>query len=696
MPDFNDYIRQALDNPSPEQTAGFVKMGMNQYNNPTPIGPTWGTGVAHILDRLLGGMNTSSALQRYQIANQKSNAALGSSANNFIYDKSLDPNAINSPSNSRSGAPSNSSSGAAPNQAVSSVSDPVGQQSSYLKDERQRLAQELQDPRIKEAFKSLAHAEVGDQGDKAILGFYESVANRALSRGKSLSDTIYDRNYFPKVTMNRMNNGVPKNMSSVHDDAINNLMNGSNITGFSTGNASGKVGFAGGPRTASFGGENYGQEGPDAAWVKRATAENAVRESIAAKQVNTKVAENVNPTTATDAPQALGTINPAASPPGQIPPEVAANAATPSTIQVPPVTPVNTNQDPPPVAGTGIPGIIAQGSQGQTIPVLPNAKTAQKKLDEPPDTYAGRPISEQVKQSTIHIGLPGAATHSSVNGGTPYGVAVGKVNSWTPQAWNSFINNGTTTKEDIVREMKRMQEDTNPVENHYMGGSVTTDRRTGLSSFGPSRPDVAEANIKTPLGEIRLPTHTQFGPGGESRSRTNLPYQYKIEPYIERLIKSMLPGAATEGNTASTAGSNSHNSNSSSAYDPLAPNPDGSNPVVPGLLGSTGRNILNYLGGIDNQPSRAPAQSAAPVPGSSPVTTGSVPQRPIDNNVVGQGEVSRARDDLLKYLSGVTHKSIKTLREEIEKTRSPDDPPLSSISDYRDAVVKYLAKNPNK
>src|SRR5258705_13843364 len=48
-----------------------------------------------------------------------------------------------------------------------------------------------------------------------------------------------------------------------------NTVQGSNISNYATGNASGGVGFAGGPETFRAGGERFGIEGPDLAKVSQ-------------------------------------------------------------------------------------------------------------------------------------------------------------------------------------------------------------------------------------------------------------------------------------------------------------------------------------------------------------------------------------------------------------------------------------------
>lgn len=134
---------------------------------------------------------------------------------------------------------------------------------------RAAFSAELADPRLRSALLALAHAEVGGQGPQAQQAFLESVLNRAAARGKSLSDTIYDRNYFPSITHQRMAGGIPANMAGHYGSLLDSVVGGSNVSNYATGNASGTVGFAGGPQTFAHGGERFGIEGPDRAWARR-------------------------------------------------------------------------------------------------------------------------------------------------------------------------------------------------------------------------------------------------------------------------------------------------------------------------------------------------------------------------------------------------------------------------------------------
>lgn len=129
---------------------------------------------------------------------------------------------------------------------------------------------ELADPGVRNGLFSLTNAEVGGQGPLAQQAFMESVLNRASARGKSLADTIYDRNYYPATTFGRMGGRLPEQTAGVYGSLLNDVMGGSNVAAYGTGNASGTVGFAGGPQTAAYGGERYGIEGKDRDWARRA------------------------------------------------------------------------------------------------------------------------------------------------------------------------------------------------------------------------------------------------------------------------------------------------------------------------------------------------------------------------------------------------------------------------------------------
>ena len=135
--------------------------------------------------------------------------------------------------------------------------------------DRSQFKNDFLDPDIRNRLIALTHAEVGTQGPQAKQAFMESVVNRAASRGQPLSAAINDPSYFPKITQQRAARGVPGNLAGGYSPLVDAVAGGSNTAKYATGNASGTVGFNGGPQTAAFGGERFGIEGPDKAWAER-------------------------------------------------------------------------------------------------------------------------------------------------------------------------------------------------------------------------------------------------------------------------------------------------------------------------------------------------------------------------------------------------------------------------------------------
>jgi len=133
---------------------------------------------------------------------------------------------------------------------------------------RQGYAQELNNPRVAGQLYALTHREVGSQGRDAQQAFMETVFNRAASRGMSLAQVMADPNYYPRQSLGR----AAFTQDQVHNyrQVALDTIQGSNISNYATGNASGTVGFAGGPQTYRAGGERFGIEGPDKNWMGRA------------------------------------------------------------------------------------------------------------------------------------------------------------------------------------------------------------------------------------------------------------------------------------------------------------------------------------------------------------------------------------------------------------------------------------------
>lgn len=139
-----------------------------------------------------------------------------------------------------------------------------------LADLRSRFyGRELSDPRVIDRLIGYTRAEVGDQGPEAQQAFIESVLNRGISRDQPLAKVL-SGSYFPDVTHSRADRPVSEAERAKYGPLIQSVLGGSNVTNYATGNASGSVGFAGGPQTAAYGGERYGVEGPDRNWWLKA------------------------------------------------------------------------------------------------------------------------------------------------------------------------------------------------------------------------------------------------------------------------------------------------------------------------------------------------------------------------------------------------------------------------------------------
>jgi hypothetical protein len=137
---------------------------------------------------------------------------------------------------------------------------------------RERFLDELQDPRIRDRVLAYARAEVGGQGPEAIQAILETFFNRATARGLSLRQVLAEPHehragtFFPAITHSRARSPVTASQRAEYEPILSEVLAGSNITNYATGNASGTVGFAGGPQTFASGGERFGIEGSDKDW----------------------------------------------------------------------------------------------------------------------------------------------------------------------------------------------------------------------------------------------------------------------------------------------------------------------------------------------------------------------------------------------------------------------------------------------
>ena len=129
------------------------------------------------------------------------------------------------------------------------------------------------DPQTKRAILGSAHAEIGDQfarNPQIAQAYLETVFNRAAARGMTPLQVVTDRHYYPQTTLRRMQ-GVPDATLARYEPHLQAVLQGSNIANYATGNASGTVGFAGGPHTFQAPGtyERFGIEKPDTMWARQ-------------------------------------------------------------------------------------------------------------------------------------------------------------------------------------------------------------------------------------------------------------------------------------------------------------------------------------------------------------------------------------------------------------------------------------------
>jgi hypothetical protein len=131
----------------------------------------------------------------------------------------------------------------------------------------ERFKELEEEPEVRERLYRLAKVEVGGQSPDTASAFFESVFNRAAARCQTVKRAADDADYYPRVSVR----GKPysKRDEAMFGEALQRVREGSNISRLATGNASGHVGFAGGPQTYAPGtGERYGIEGPDVGWVR--------------------------------------------------------------------------------------------------------------------------------------------------------------------------------------------------------------------------------------------------------------------------------------------------------------------------------------------------------------------------------------------------------------------------------------------
>jgi hypothetical protein len=109
---------------------------------------------------------------------------------------------------------------------------------------RQQYSPELQSSATMEQFYTLIKAEVGSQGATAQQAFIETVFNRAGVQGQTINQIISNTEYYQPYQDGGFSNAAANLTDSerqLYQGLINNVLNGSNITGGATHNASAGV-----------------------------------------------------------------------------------------------------------------------------------------------------------------------------------------------------------------------------------------------------------------------------------------------------------------------------------------------------------------------------------------------------------------------------------------------------------------------
>jgi hypothetical protein len=146
---------------------------------------------------------------------------------------------------------------------------PKGPLVGALADVRKQYANEMANPEVIRAMYQRTAQEVGTGTDPqsvaAQQAFQEELLNRAAARKQSLSYAIHDPHYYPEPVFNKsVSARVAKNFDAIRAQVVA----GSNVAKWATGNASQGVGFGGGPKVAHYGGEDFGIEKSDIGWVR--------------------------------------------------------------------------------------------------------------------------------------------------------------------------------------------------------------------------------------------------------------------------------------------------------------------------------------------------------------------------------------------------------------------------------------------
>jgi N-acetyl-anhydromuramyl-L-alanine amidase AmpD len=146
-----------------------------------------------------------------------------------------------------------------------------------LSDIRIQFRKEMEsDPSVYKKLLASMQAEVGDQGEDSQVAYAETVMNRARARGMTLSETLSDPKYYPKSTLDRLNQSVSVDLHNRFNPLVHRVLEGSNITNFATGNESADQTSGNAPITYKSGqGERFVLENRDKDWTKNIVGSDA-------------------------------------------------------------------------------------------------------------------------------------------------------------------------------------------------------------------------------------------------------------------------------------------------------------------------------------------------------------------------------------------------------------------------------------
>ena len=120
---------------------------------------------------------------------------------------------------------------------------PSGTGAASLAAARARVATELKDPETQRLLSASVLAEMGDQSPAAQQQYMETVVNRATAEGRSLAAVLSDPKYYPEATTSRLSKKISPKEAERMQAMVKEVVGGSNLANFATGNESLNVGY---------------------------------------------------------------------------------------------------------------------------------------------------------------------------------------------------------------------------------------------------------------------------------------------------------------------------------------------------------------------------------------------------------------------------------------------------------------------